>query len=632
MKIRTKVVVLLSVVFVALALVEWGVGKMLLLPRFEQIETDNARIAMKRIDYGVYQALGELQVSANDWGNWADTYRFMRDRNSDYARENLSLTAMRQLHLTVLAFVDLQGRFVWAHSVDPVSGKLLALDLFASPSIPADFPWQENLRHERSGQGLIATDQGVLLAAESPVLDGFAHGPSRGMVVMGRLLTDAEVAAIGSRAQTQVALVGVRGANGSMPQGLVGLPAPGADDPVAITEATTQVLRTFSDVYGRPLMTLRVDVPRTITVRAHSTVDYSLAFTIGAAVVVLLLMLVVLEHTVLGPLAKVTRHAVAIGAGGDLTTRLDLQRSDEIGALATEFDRMVEQVAESRRQLVDHSFEAGMAEFSRGVLHNIGNAMTPLGVRLAELQQRLRAAPVADVGRALAEHATPASDAARRADLEEFLLLASGELAEIVSGAASDAEVMARQVGVVQNALTDQLRSARGGTVLESVDLPALINQSLEIVPDAVRDRLRIEFDPSLRSLGPVRLARTVLRLVLQNLIINASEAVRAAGRERGTARFDATMTREGGEDRLLLSCVDSGVGIAAENLECIFERGYSTKREHGNLGIGLHWCATVIGALGGRIWASSDGPDTGATLNLLIPVAATALQSSEAA
>jgi sensor domain CHASE-containing protein len=42
MKIRTKVVVLLSAVFFALALVEWGVGQALLLPRFETIELDNA--------------------------------------------------------------------------------------------------------------------------------------------------------------------------------------------------------------------------------------------------------------------------------------------------------------------------------------------------------------------------------------------------------------------------------------------------------------------------------------------------------------------------------------------------------------------------------------------------------------
>ena len=46
-------IVLLSAVFLVFALIEWGVGEMLLLPRFEQIERDNAATAMKRIDAGV---------------------------------------------------------------------------------------------------------------------------------------------------------------------------------------------------------------------------------------------------------------------------------------------------------------------------------------------------------------------------------------------------------------------------------------------------------------------------------------------------------------------------------------------------------------------------------------------------
>ncbi len=83
--------------------------------------------------------------------------------------------------------------------------------------------------------------------------------------------------------------------------------------------------------------------------------------------------------------------------------------------LAREFDRMVERVADSRRQVVDQSFQAGFAELAKGVLHNLGNAMTPLGVRVATLADRLRDAPAGDVDLALAELAdgNPAARAAR---------------------------------------------------------------------------------------------------------------------------------------------------------------------------------------------------------------------------
>ena len=157
---------------------------------------------------------------------------------------------------------------------------------------------------------------------------------------------------------------------------------------------------------------------------------------------------------------------------------------------------------------------------------------------------------------------------------------------------------------------------------IEPVRLTELVTQSLEIVPDACRQRLTIDTDETLRRLGVVRVARTVLRLVLQNLIINAADAVRDAGRQRGTLRLSAEIVREPEGQHLHLQCRDDGCGIAPENLERVFEKGFSTKSPETNHGIGLHWCANAISALGGRIWAASEGPGRGASMHLIVPLA----------
>jgi two-component system, NtrC family, sensor kinase len=119
-----------------------------------------------------------------------------------------------------------------------------------------------------------------------------------------------------------------------------------------------------------------------------------------------------------------------------------------------------------------------------------------------------------------------------------------------------------------------------------------------------------------------VHVARTVLRLVLQNLIINAADAVRDAGKDRGTLRLSARIVSEADRQQLHLECQDDGVGIPAQNLERVFEKGFSTKSRETNQGIGLHWCANALSALGGRIWADSEGPGRGASLHLLVPLA----------
>jgi two-component system NtrC family sensor kinase len=355
--------------------------------------------------------------------------------------------------------------------------------------------------------------------------------------------------------------------------------------------------------------------------RGFSAVTYASAYSLGAAVVTLLLLVVILNRVVLTPLARVTRHAVAIGAGEDLTQRLDFESRDEIGVLAHEFDAMVERVAASRRELVDQSFQAGFAELAKGVLHNLGNAMTPLGVRLARMRERLRAAPTENAEQAIAELASPVTDPARRADLEQFVRLACKELTTAVKAAEIDVAVMSRQAAIVQAALAEQLRSARNEQVIEAVRLPELVAQSLEIVPEAARQRLMVNTDDSLKKVGSVHVARTVLRLILQNVIINAADSVRETGKERGVLHIAAEIVRTEDGEQLYLHCKDDGVGIAPGNLERIFEKGFSTKSKATNYGIGLHWCANAIGALGGRLWATSEGPGRGASMHMMVPL-----------
>ena len=609
MDIRSKVIALIGAIFLILGLAQVLVEKLLIMPSFAELEHADARTAMRRIDYTLERTLGELATSATDWGNWADTYRFVQDHNPEFVKANVNDLALRQLNINALAIVDEDGEFVRAIDLDLETDRPSGLNLTASPALPPDFPWRANLRRGVKARGLLSTNRGILLVAAAPILDGNGGGPVRGMVLFGRLLTPAVVEGIGSQAQASLSMLTPRPA--AAPEGLIE------------TDTSTRVYQSYNDLYGWPAMRLQVDVPRRITAQGRLAVRYASAGLFAAAFFVLILLVVVLNRAILRPLALVTRHAVALGEDKDLTTRLDLKRKDEFGVLAREFDRMVERVAESRMQLVDQSYEAGFAELARGVLHNLGNAMTPIGVRLATLCDRLRAAPAEDTEQAVAElQGGKAADPRRQADLEEFLRLASRELAGTVRAAREDVAVITRQTTTVQTALAEQMRATRHEHVIEPVRLTELVAQSLEIVPDVCRQRLQVDTDETLRRLGVVRVARTVLRLILQNLIINAADAIRDAGKDKGTLHLSAEIVHEADRQRLHLQCKDDGVGIPAQNLERIFEMGFSTKSPETNHGIGLHWCANAIGALGGRIWAASDGPGRGASLHLLVPLA----------
>jgi sensor domain CHASE-containing protein len=614
MTIRPKVIVLVAAALLVLGVTQILVEQQVVMPNFAGLEHEEAQSAMRRIGYALDQTLDRLGLSAADWGNWEDTWRYIIERDPAYVRANATNIGLKQLQVNAIVLIDATGQFVMSKTLDLNSEQPLAIDFVARGALPADFPWRAHLRDGVIVHGFIRTDRGIMMIAGAPVLDGNGAGPQRGMVLFGRLLNQREIRRIGSQAQAALMMV----------------PASAGLQPIEVSETAqaTVVLRPITDVYGSTLAALRVDLPRLITQRGHAAIVYASLCLLAAAVGVLVLLVAVLNRVVLRPLALVTRHAVSIDDGDDLQARLHLRGDDEFARLARELDRMVERLADSRRQVVDQSFQAGYAELARGVLHNIGNAITPIGVRLAALAQRLRQAPTADTEQACAELQSGAPDAARRADLQQFVLLACREFASLIDAAQADVGLLTRQAGVVQSALAEQLSSTRNEHVIEPVRLPELIGQALEIVPDACRQRLQIELDDSLARLGVLQLARTVLRLVLQNLIINAADAVRDAGRERGMLRISAQIHQVDDAQQLIVRCQDDGGGIAPENLERLFEKGFSTKSHNTNFGIGLHWCANALRALGGRIWASSEGAGCGATLHLSIPLAARRAES----
>jgi len=608
MNIRPKVMILLTVVFMALSAVAFLIQEWVLMPSFARLEEANAQTAIHRVRHAVDHTLEELQINAMDWANWIDVYRFAADGNPEFIRTNITRSSLNQLQLNLMLIVDQDGRIVMSSGDHVRTGVELEGVLATGSMLRSDFRWRQFLGTRRTARGLVRTNLGVLMIAGGPILDGTGGGPPRGMVIMGRLLTPALVRRMEAQTETSITLV-----NDGPPSVI---------DRIVDTATTMQVFGGFSDVFGQPVLTLRVDVPRNVTAFGHRAILVATGSLIAAALVTFVLLLVLLNRYVLRPLTQLTQHAVAVGEDPELTRRLDFREADEFGRLAREFDGMVERLATTRRDLVDQSFQAGFAEMAKGVLHNLGNALTPMGVRLSAMERRMREAPAADLELAVAELAAADADPARRTALLEFLALGCREMAGAVRETATDIELLQRQASLMRASLSDQMRgSNHKAPVLETVRLPELVSQSLDIVPDSSKRRLQLQIDPSVQQVGAVRVARTVLRMVLQNLIINAADAVRDAGKESGVLRFVAEIERDGDRSSLHLQCQDDGMGIAPDKLEKVFEKGYSTKSRDTNQGIGLHWCANAILALGGRIWASSEGPGRGASLHLQLPV-----------
>lgn len=621
MNLRPKIIALIAAVFVLLGAAQYLIQDRILLPSFAELEQQSASNEMARAIHAVDRELDLLTMVAEDWGDWAETYAFMANHDLHLIEESIPTSEIVTYDVDAVAFVDLSGRFLWSRALAPGPGDPTDIDVIRAGALPESSVWRDALRSGTKVRGLIPTNRGLMLVVGNPVLDGHAHGPSRGMVVLGRLLTPAKIATIGEQAQTALTVYAIRAPGESATELVPAAATRVGDENLLTRDQVTEVYRVVNDVAGQPLVTLRVAIPRVITARGRQVIAYADA-TLGlAATATVLLLIVTLHQSVLKPIARLTRHAVEIGRGLDTGARLDLRRSDELGQLAAEIDRMVGNLAEARRQLIDQSFLAGVAENARAVLHNIGNAMTPLCVKAAVLRDALRGAPATEITVALDELERAGSDMIRIASLERYVHLASRELAAAVTAARAEIERIAEQSQAIRSLLGEQTRNLRAGALLETCTLAELLAQSTALVPPALRRLLSVEIDPAAVDPGPLHVARTIMQQVIQNIVINAAEAVRDAGREHGVLRVSWERIEAGGE-RLRLKFTDDGVGIAPGNLGRIFQNGFSTKLEHGNSGLGLHWCGNALHALGGRIHAESAGPGQGASFHVEVPLA----------
>ena len=83
-------------------------------------------------------------------------------------------------------------------------------------------------------------------------------------------------------------------------------------------------------------------------------------------------------------------------------------------------------------------------------------------------------------------------------------------------------------------------------------------------------------------------------------------------------------LTVSAGDDHVRFDIRDQGPGIPIDQLEAIFGRfqqvDASDTRSKGGTGLGLAICRGIVEQHGGDIWASSDGPGTGATFSFILP------------
>lgn len=155
---------------------------------------------------------------------------------------------------------------------------------------------------------------------------------------------------------------------------------------------------------------------------------------------------------------------------------------------------------------------------------------------------------------------------------------------------------------------SDFLRFARVHELTtEPTALDAVVSRMIDfLAPTARQNNVEIKWFPA--DLPPVNLDRDLFEQCLLNLMLNAEQAMPEGGTLTLIGRLDG--------DAVYLDVIDSGHGIAPEQLPKMFHPFHTTK-SNGN-GLGLATTRKIIAAHGGTIGVQSElGRGTKFTIRL---------------
>lgn len=301
----------------------------------------------------------------------------------------------------------------------------------------------------------------------------------------------------------------------------------------------------------------------------HAAVNEILTVAALAALVAAVVVSTFVARRIVDPIQQMMRASQRIAAG-EYRERVRISSEDELGALARSFNRMAETLERTEQRR----------------LELIGNVAHELRTPLSSIKGLMEG---------LIDGVLPAEP-------ETFVQVQRevSRLQRLVRDLEELSRAEAGQIPIEQKAvsLADLIRSAQERLA------PQFEDKGVSLHIDCPDDLPRVWADPG-------RITQ-----VLLNLLGNALQYTPGGGRVNVRAWHE--------DGQVIVAVRDSGIGIAAEHLPHIFERFYrvdkSRSRAGGGSGIGLTIAKHLVEAHGGRIWATSPGPNQGSTFAFSLP------------
>ena len=586
MPITQKIAAALMLMFVALLVGAALVLDQAVRPGFERLEADAHQRNLARVAEMLEATSQDVRGRAIDYAMWDDTYVFLANHNRAYA-EDLSDDWFNGYGVDLAAFIGSNGRVVWdrQHNEggEAVSNPAYAAQLAEQAAAVAGAG--------RPAVGAVYFRGGLLLVTALPATLTDGSGAPRGLVMMGRRLSEAQLE---EQTQLDVQIIDAAHPPVELAARIAALGAATAPQSWS-TKDDLNGLFAVRDFDGRVVAALLARQPRDISAMGARAMGVALALFAAMCAAAIAALWLMLRSGVIRRLQRLEHH---FNAQTDMPARMPItdNSSDEIARLMDSYNALVTRLAETsaREQAaeLEREAEAAANRMKSNFLANVSHELrTPLNavIGYAELIKE---------------------------ELDEKgVTCADEDLERIVKSA--------RRLLVLTNELLDLSKIEVGNLEmrLESFKVSEMLQSALSAVQAlAASQSVTVELIAG-RDLGTAYSDEFRMRQCLINVLASGCKFA-----PNGKVSLLAARIASADGEQLRFEIRDTGPGLTADQLLYAFEpfqrAGASVAATIGGASLGLAMTRKLLSLLGGHIEVTSS-PGEGSTFVIIAPAVA---------
>jgi response regulator RpfG family c-di-GMP phosphodiesterase/sensor domain CHASE-containing protein len=326
MKLRNKFFVVFSVAIIIFIIISMFIQYYFIVPATLKIEKLEACANLQRCISAIRNEEEHLSVLAEEWGERNDTLTFINDHNKKFIKSNFNLSTFKNANLYAILLYNSSKSLIWAGEY-----KLGENNYTEFRDINAIFGMKlSNLIIKNNLiSGLLCTNKGMYIIASNSILNSDGNGTVGGHIVIVKKLNNDFIQEIRNRVSLNVTLKKV--IKGKQ---ITNKPSFTLDDSRDILSSKIYLPTLNNESY----ILLHINIPRGIFSSSLRILNYVQIFICLLALILFLILLLIFRKMVTQPLSDLSEYIVELKDDYNLNTIPYINRKDEIGTLAREFD------------------------------------------------------------------------------------------------------------------------------------------------------------------------------------------------------------------------------------------------------------------------------------------------------